>query len=313
MPWPSSSTTIARMPPPPSGAPRCWSAPASIALSSSSRTTDAGRSTTSPAAIWLISSLGSSRIGRRTRGSSTAFIGRIVESAPVPRDVAVPTSAAAELRDCGTVPAVVGQPGRAARVRLPRDERQRRAGGIRSRQRSRAGLRAGGRRPRRQARGQDLAADLQRAGNQAARGRRDDRPERCTTACLAPPLAAARRVHRSGPRRRRRHRSRRRRARAIARWPFFARVVPEGAAGKVVLDAVAAVRLAKPVALHLTLARETRPAPVRPQHPDGAALRSPRARKRRRQRAVREAAVAGLLHDLGMLHIAPACSTRRSG
>ena len=49
-------------------------APASMALSSSSRTTEAGRSTTSPAAIWLISSLGSSRIGRRMRGSRTAFI-----------------------------------------------------------------------------------------------------------------------------------------------------------------------------------------------------------------------------------------------
>ena len=44
-----------------------WLAPASSALSSSSRTTEAGRSTTSPAAIWLISSSGSSRIGRRSR------------------------------------------------------------------------------------------------------------------------------------------------------------------------------------------------------------------------------------------------------
>ena len=57
-----------------SGARRSAVAPASSALSSSSRTTEAGRSTTSPAAIWLISSSGSSRIGRRRRGSSTAFI-----------------------------------------------------------------------------------------------------------------------------------------------------------------------------------------------------------------------------------------------
>ena len=34
----------------------------------------------------------------------------------------------------------------------------------------------------------------------------------------------------------------------------------DSAAGKALIDAVAAVRLAKPVALHLTLARETRPA-----------------------------------------------------
>src|ERR1700741_4446896 len=44
-------------------------APASSALSTSSRTTEAGRSTTSPAAIWLISSSGSSRM---TRGAVTS-------------------------------------------------------------------------------------------------------------------------------------------------------------------------------------------------------------------------------------------------
>ena len=38
--------------------------PASRALSNSSLTTEAGRSTTSPAAIWLISSSGNSAIGR---------------------------------------------------------------------------------------------------------------------------------------------------------------------------------------------------------------------------------------------------------
>ena len=39
-------------------------------MSTSSRTTEAGRSTTSPAAIWLISSSGSSRIGRRGAGGT---------------------------------------------------------------------------------------------------------------------------------------------------------------------------------------------------------------------------------------------------
>jgi len=73
MPSPSSSTVIARTPPP-TRRTTMLVAPASTALSISSRTTDAGRSTTSPAAIWLISSPGSSQMGRRTRGSRTAFI-----------------------------------------------------------------------------------------------------------------------------------------------------------------------------------------------------------------------------------------------
>ncbi len=67
MPRPSSSIEISRTPPAASRTVTCV-APASSALSSSSRTTEAGRSTTSPAAIWLISSSGSSRIGRRSAG-----------------------------------------------------------------------------------------------------------------------------------------------------------------------------------------------------------------------------------------------------
>jgi hypothetical protein len=50
MPMPSSSTEIRRTPPA-SKRTVTWLAPASSALSTSSRTTDAGRSTTSPAAI----------------------------------------------------------------------------------------------------------------------------------------------------------------------------------------------------------------------------------------------------------------------
>jgi hypothetical protein len=92
---------------------------------------------------------------------------------------------------------------------------------------------------------------------------------------------------------------------AVARFPFFARVAPEGAAGKAVLDAVAAVRLAGPIALHLTLARETRPALF--DHGILMALLCAHlVRESGGAKAdVREAAVAGLLHDLGMLHIAP--------
>src|SRR5262249_21703968 len=63
-PVPSSSTPMSRTPPAMRRTVTCV-APASRALSTSSRTTEAGRSTTSPAAIWLINSSGSSRMGRR--------------------------------------------------------------------------------------------------------------------------------------------------------------------------------------------------------------------------------------------------------
>ena len=52
MPWPSSLMRISRRPPA-STSTRMRLAPASSAFSSSSFTTEAGRSTTSPAAIWL--------------------------------------------------------------------------------------------------------------------------------------------------------------------------------------------------------------------------------------------------------------------
>jgi hypothetical protein len=92
---------------------------------------------------------------------------------------------------------------------------------------------------------------------------------------------------------------------ATLRWPFFARVAPEGAAGKALLDAIGSMRLPKPVALHLTLARETRPALF--DHSVLMALLSAHlVRESGGARAeVRDAAAAGLLHDLGMLHIAP--------
>ena len=80
MPAPSSSTEIKRVPP----ANRrsvIWLAPASKALSSNSRTTEAGRSTTSPAAIWLINSSGSSRIGWRGKGNGEEGEGRPSEEA----------------------------------------------------------------------------------------------------------------------------------------------------------------------------------------------------------------------------------------
>jgi HD-GYP domain-containing protein (c-di-GMP phosphodiesterase class II) len=92
---------------------------------------------------------------------------------------------------------------------------------------------------------------------------------------------------------------------AVERWPFFARVAPPGPAGKAVLDALATMRLPKPVALHLTLARETRPALF--DHSILMALLAAHlVRESGAGRAeIVDAAAAGLLHDLGMLHIRP--------
>ena len=92
---------------------------------------------------------------------------------------------------------------------------------------------------------------------------------------------------------------------AIERWPFFARVAPAGAARNLILDAIAGIALPKPVALHLVLARETRPALF--EH--GILMALLAAHLVRDAGAGRfgigMAATAGLLHDLGMLHIDP--------
>src|SRR5437660_7728460 len=61
IPWPSSITRIMRLPPT-STSTRMVFAPASMAFSSSSFTTDAGRSTTSPAAILFATASGNMRI-----------------------------------------------------------------------------------------------------------------------------------------------------------------------------------------------------------------------------------------------------------
>jgi hypothetical protein len=92
---------------------------------------------------------------------------------------------------------------------------------------------------------------------------------------------------------------------ATLRHPFFARVAPAGDSGRALLDAIAAIRLPKPVALHLTLARETRRALF--DHSILMALLCAHLVRESGGSAaeLRDAATAGLLHDLGMLHIAP--------
>lgn len=90
---------------------------------------------------------------------------------------------------------------------------------------------------------------------------------------------------------------------AMARLPFFALMGPAGRVRSMLLQSIEAIPLPQPVAFHLTLARETRPAIF--DHGVLMALLC--------AHLVREggapihdmtvAATAGLLHDLGMLHI----------
>lgn len=90
---------------------------------------------------------------------------------------------------------------------------------------------------------------------------------------------------------------------ALARWAFFAPTAPAGRVRAMLLQAIEAIPLPSPVAFHLTLARETRPALF--EHSMLMAILA--------AHLVREggapihdmtvAAAAGLLHDLGMLHI----------
>ncbi len=92
---------------------------------------------------------------------------------------------------------------------------------------------------------------------------------------------------------------------AIAALPFFARLAPEGRIGQMLIAALAATPLPKPVALHLAMARDTRPALFR--HAVLAGLLAAHL-AREGGATVREieiAAAAGLLHDTGMLHIDP--------
>ena len=90
----------------------------------------------------------------------------------------------------------------------------------------------------------------------------------------------------------------------LDRWPFFSRMAPAGSKRTALIEVLASVPLPRPVALHLALARDTRPALFEhslamamlctylAQHSDCSA------------RETRDAAAAGLLHDMGMLHIA---------
>jgi HD-GYP domain-containing protein (c-di-GMP phosphodiesterase class II) len=92
---------------------------------------------------------------------------------------------------------------------------------------------------------------------------------------------------------------------AMRTLPFFAAMAPDDAAREALLDAVAAIPLPAPVAFQLTLARET----CFEQFDHGVLMALLCAHLVRAAGASAEetsaAAAAGLLHDLGMLHIDP--------
>lgn len=90
---------------------------------------------------------------------------------------------------------------------------------------------------------------------------------------------------------------------AMAASPFFAQMAPQGRVRDMVFSAIEAIPLPRPIAFQLTLARETRPALF--DHSVSCALLC--AHLVREGGApvhdVTMAAAAGLLHDIGMLHI----------
>jgi hypothetical protein len=102
----------------------------------------------------------------------------------------------------------------------------------------------------------------------------------------------------------------------LERSPFFAQMAPPGRVRSMVIEAIEAIPLPRPVAFQLTLARETRT----PQFEHAIRMALLCAHLVREGGApahdITVAAAAGLLHDLGMLHIDPellAADIRLSG
>ena len=93
---------------------------------------------------------------------------------------------------------------------------------------------------------------------------------------------------------------------AMKRWPFFAKLAEAPASRSMLFEALASVPLSKPLALQLTIARSGRPALF--QH--GAMMGMLCAWLVREGHGKLQdmslAAAAGVLHDIGMLHIDPA-------
>ncbi len=90
---------------------------------------------------------------------------------------------------------------------------------------------------------------------------------------------------------------------AMQRWPFFAQMAPSTRIGKMLLEAVSGIPLPKPVSLHLTVMRTNQGALY--QHSILMALLCAHLVREGggMQHDMGLAAAAGLLHDIGMLHI----------
>ena len=90
---------------------------------------------------------------------------------------------------------------------------------------------------------------------------------------------------------------------AMQRWPFFGQMGQQGRMRSMLLEAIAAIPLPKPIALHLTVARHTQPA----LFDHGVLMGLLCAHLVREgggmQGDMTEAAAAGVLHDIGMLHM----------
>jgi len=93
----------------------------------------------------------------------------------------------------------------------------------------------------------------------------------------------------------------------MERWPFFALLAPTAVARESLLRLIASLPLPRPIALHLDLARNSRPGLF--MHSILMALLCAWLAGQGEGSTrddVADAAAAGLLHDLGMLHIDPA-------
>jgi hypothetical protein len=93
---------------------------------------------------------------------------------------------------------------------------------------------------------------------------------------------------------------------ALQRRPFFAQMAPPGRMRNMLLEAMNGISLPKPIALHLTLARDNKPALFEHGILTGLLCAHLVREGGGMQHDMNMAAAAGLLHDLGMLHIDPA-------
>ena len=93
---------------------------------------------------------------------------------------------------------------------------------------------------------------------------------------------------------------------ALQRWPFFAQMAQPSRIGNMLLAAISGIPLPKPVALHLTVMRTNKPALFEHSVLMGLLCAHLVREGGGMQHDMGMAAAAGVLHDIGMLHIDPA-------